>query len=312
VTRRSFCRSLTVLAALLSWTFSAAAEDAGLAAPYLQLGAGVRALGMGAFTGIADDSSAAYWNPAGLALLRQYEFNSEAALMSLGRSNNYLGYTHLLKNNGAVALTWINYSAGSDLEARQGNTLSPDSTFADNENALYLSWGKALNKEWLLGLSLKALFQSLFDQSAFGLGGDLGLLYENSQGWTAGLMLQDVYSYMNWAQSGTNDTLPTNVRLGGSILLLDSKALLVGMDLGFYHLQDFRWGAGVEYLVTPYFALRGGFQNGLPLAGFGFDFPFTGTQSEFDYAVGFDNIDPTGPIHRFALRVRFDKWPGLD
>ncbi|MCC7263930.1 MAG: outer membrane protein transport protein [Candidatus Latescibacteria bacterium] len=37
-------------------------------------GVGVRAMGMGgAFAGVADDFSALYWNPAGLAQLRQYE-----------------------------------------------------------------------------------------------------------------------------------------------------------------------------------------------------------------------------------------------
>lgn len=37
-------------------------------------GVGVRAMGMGgAFTGIADDFSAAFWNPAGLAQIRHYE-----------------------------------------------------------------------------------------------------------------------------------------------------------------------------------------------------------------------------------------------
>jgi hypothetical protein len=36
-------------------------------APYLRVGAGARALGMGsAFTGVANDATAAYWNPAGL------------------------------------------------------------------------------------------------------------------------------------------------------------------------------------------------------------------------------------------------------
>ena len=39
---------------------------------FLKLGGGARALGMGgAFVTIADDATAGYWNPAGLALLKK-------------------------------------------------------------------------------------------------------------------------------------------------------------------------------------------------------------------------------------------------
>ncbi|HOH08005.1 MAG TPA: UPF0164 family protein, partial [bacterium] len=38
------------------------------AAPFLSIGVGARATGMGgAFVGTADDASALYWNPAGIA-----------------------------------------------------------------------------------------------------------------------------------------------------------------------------------------------------------------------------------------------------
>ena len=53
----------------------AGSQDAGDAAAFLKTGQSVRALGMGkAFTAIADDASASYWNPAGLAQLNKKEF----------------------------------------------------------------------------------------------------------------------------------------------------------------------------------------------------------------------------------------------
>ena len=72
------------------WTFKGLAVGGGLAmllcassvaradkytGEFLKLGVGARALGMGgAFAGLADDASAAYWNPAGLAYLKTNQF----------------------------------------------------------------------------------------------------------------------------------------------------------------------------------------------------------------------------------------------
>ncbi len=57
----------------------------GLAGDYLRYGAGARALAMGgAFTGVADDASAEYWNPAALAFLDEYQFQTMYAPLSLG------------------------------------------------------------------------------------------------------------------------------------------------------------------------------------------------------------------------------------
>src|SRR5689334_3253054 len=47
------------------------------AGEFLRIGAGARALGMGsAFVGLADDGTAAYWNPAGLATLPDRQINA--------------------------------------------------------------------------------------------------------------------------------------------------------------------------------------------------------------------------------------------
>ncbi|MDI6752590.1 MAG: hypothetical protein QME07_07080, partial [bacterium] len=51
-----------------------ASEKGEKSAAFLKMGAGARASGMaGAYCAIADDSSACYWNPAGLVQLSQKE-----------------------------------------------------------------------------------------------------------------------------------------------------------------------------------------------------------------------------------------------
>ena len=68
-------------------------EDAALRYSTPGLGVGARALGMGtAYTGVANDFSAVYWNPAGLGQMRLNE-------VSLGLSNLSFGNTSTLLSN---------------------------------------------------------------------------------------------------------------------------------------------------------------------------------------------------------------------
>ncbi len=57
-----------------------------------ELGIGARAIGLGgAFTGIADDYSAIYWNPAGLAQVRRMEMNIGFSHNSFNADADFLG-----------------------------------------------------------------------------------------------------------------------------------------------------------------------------------------------------------------------------
>src|SRR5689334_21034223 len=59
-------------AAALALVLPATAGATRYAGEFLRIGVGARALGMGsAFVGLADDGTASYWNPAGLATLSE-------------------------------------------------------------------------------------------------------------------------------------------------------------------------------------------------------------------------------------------------
>jgi long-subunit fatty acid transport protein len=64
------------------------------------LGVGARAIGMGgAYTGIANDYSALFWNPAGLAQIEHGEFSLGLSHLSYGNKSSYIGTTQSYTNN---------------------------------------------------------------------------------------------------------------------------------------------------------------------------------------------------------------------
>jgi long-subunit fatty acid transport protein len=78
-------------------------EDA-LRLEYGGFGVGARALGMGtAFLPVANDFGATYWNPAGLAQIRKFEFSGGLSHVSLNNDARYLGIT-TGKNGSATDL----------------------------------------------------------------------------------------------------------------------------------------------------------------------------------------------------------------
>ena len=72
-------RTITLVALLV---LASQASSAAETASFLNIGVGARALGMGgAYTALADDANALYWNPAGLSKLEQREFTASHAEM---------------------------------------------------------------------------------------------------------------------------------------------------------------------------------------------------------------------------------------
>ncbi len=64
------------------------------------LGVGARAIGMGgAYTGVANDYSALFWNPAGLAQLENGEFSLGLSHLNYGNTSSYIGASQSYTNN---------------------------------------------------------------------------------------------------------------------------------------------------------------------------------------------------------------------
>ena len=332
--------AIVVLVTLLICTTADSASK--YAGDFLSLGVGARPLGMGgSFAAIADDSTAAYWNPAGLGNLH----HSEIAFMhsSLGELDSYdfVNFIHPIGKSDSIGLSWLR--VGIDdipitslrVASRSiGPTNRPEikGTFSNINNAFLLSYGRRIGInvtskriDLLVGGNAKLIYISaLGNRNALGVGGDASLLWttdpQRPSQFSIGVVAQDFFkTKLYWNnppehpdQAANTDTINPNVKIGVSfgqdIAPLNSRVLLAADTDSLY---AFEMHYGAEYVFADLLSLRIGVQerNGLNTirlmtAGAGFRLTFlTGAAFSIDYA--FLGNDDLGNSNRISLMTRF-------
>lgn len=216
----------------------------------LSIGVGARAMGMGgAYVAVADDSTASYWNPAGLPGIKHIEISavqqgrqdkalavgtnevgSEYFFMSGGISVPRIGSFGLsLMRFGVSGMDQIPYVA-----SLPANEPPPDpiGQFSTQDLAIIGSYGYQIHPAFAMGINLKALLggtQGLQADAASGLQGDesytsygadlglkadLGGLSPSLKGLRLGLNVQDIYNSGATWSTGYVDSVPINAKAG--------------------------------------------------------------------------------------------------
>jgi long-subunit fatty acid transport protein len=289
-----------------------AAESAGQAGAYLKMGVGARALGMGsAFTAVANDSTAAFWNPAGLAKLKKHEASFMHANLTDDRDYNFFNYAHVLnkdgKNNGTLALSHINFGIDGIPETReddQGNPILDAngnvrifSYFEDTETNTFISYGRAINDRFYAGLNLKYLKQKLFTNKADSMGLDFGFMYDCNEKTTLGLSIRDLGESMDWnTNTGTKDDVPVTTTFGVAHQCNDK--LLVSADLNKVEDMKVKLFCGAEYKLQDNVTLRVGSHDSDLTLGASFKLDTW----RFDYSYADETL---GDAHRISASKTF-------
>lgn len=306
----------TLLVAILGLGAAApifASDDgAGQAAAYLKMGVGARALGMGsAFTAVADDSTAAFWNPAGLAKLKKHEASFMHSNLTDDRDYNFFNYAHVLNanngksNNGVLALSHINFGIdgipitnedadGNPITDGNGN-VKIEGYFEDKETNTFLSYGRAVNDKFYAGVNVKYLKHKLYDGKADTMGFDLGFLYDCDEKTSLGLSVRDIGETLDW-NTGTKDDVPVTTTFGVAHQCNDK--LLVAADINKVKDMDCKFFCGVDYKIHENVNLRiGSHDSDLTLgASFKLD------TWRFDYSYADETL---GDAHRISCSKTF-------
>lgn len=348
---RRFTFSLSDYPAILLFYFlfcgtllygSAAYAAEKYAGDFLTLGVGARPLGMGgSFAAIADDSTAAYWNPAGLGRLRHSEVAFMHSSLNDLDSYDFVNYIHPIGGDSSLGLSWLRVGI-DDIPItalpHPANPVSPANrpeqigTFNSSDNAFFLSYGKqvgfnlgAKRLDLFLGGSAKLIYiTALGNTNALGVGGDLGILWttplERSRRLSIGMVAQDFFRTKlywntppeNLGEASNTDTIEPNLKMGlsygQSIKPLNSHLLLT-IDTD--SLYSFEMHYGAEYVFAELLSLRIGVQERkgintirLMTAGAGLRLSFlSGAAFSVDYA--FLNNNELGNSNRISLMTRF-------
>ncbi|MCK4547134.1 MAG: PorV/PorQ family protein [Candidatus Eisenbacteria sp.] len=230
------------LVLLVSVGFASDALGTKYAGEFLAVGVSARAMGMGgAFVAVADDASAAYWNPAGLAFIQTRTVLPEHS-ENFGGVVNYddLAYVHPQTGGehasafGIMVLrlavqdipdtrdlpycdsTWCGGNENGQYDPGERVWFDPSRIHwrTDSEVAVFLSYGRELRPGLAVGGTLKPIRKSFAEYSCFGFGADLGFLMRSENGVSVGISLQDFFgTILSW-DTGTRETITPNAHLG--------------------------------------------------------------------------------------------------
>lgn len=145
-------------------------------AAFEDLSVGARAMGMGgAFTGISDDASGLFYNPAGIVQLKRPEIIGTASYLFPGSADSfygYLGFVYPILKAGYFGASIL--GRGVNIKGRYGDTTFGIS-YAQSFDT-YTSWGITV-KNCAQSDSYSALPPFFKNRFPFGMSADLGLMY---------------------------------------------------------------------------------------------------------------------------------------
>ncbi|MBN1999485.1 PorV/PorQ family protein [candidate division KSB1 bacterium] len=205
---------------------------------FLMISPGARAAGMGeAFVALADDATAVFWNPAGLA----FQQGRELTLMHanwLPQFDSDLfyefgAYRHPVEGIGTFGanITFLNlgkqYITGEDSPEILGE-------FSSYEFALSGTYGTLISENWSVGVGLRYIRSNLSDvgagaekgegkANAFGF--DVATLYKVPMlpQLSFGLNLSNMGPKITYIDAAQADPLPTNLKVGFAYKIVDTK-----------------------------------------------------------------------------------------
>ena len=306
-----------MVAILLSLTLTSQAVTVGM--PFLKLGVGARPVAMGeAFTAVADDANAMFWNPAGMGMMDQFDvslmfmnlygnvtYSSGATVFPLSRRR---------KVNMGAALAYL--SATDTLRDEEGRTQGEFSLY-DVLGSAGVGW--KLNRYVSLGASGKFIASKIHNYHAYSLLGDFGLKVKPTKYLYLGLVLQHLGTPRRFIYD--IELAPTTVR-GGLALFFPFKDshLLFASDLAWPIDDPPTVGVGGELKIylspedgmgSSGLAIRVGYRSGYHLGtwggfsfGLGYEYEFTKvlhlTLDAVYFSYGF-----LGGSERLSLGVNF-------
>jgi len=264
---------------------------------------GERAQAMGnAFVAVANDASAIYWNPAGMAFVKDRQAQiSHTDLYDLGIDFNYIAYAQEFYGIG-----WAHIDAGEDFLMGGGDW---------SQDMYILAGARQMDPQTYIGASIKWIKQKYSPPgsvdytlagTAQGLSGDgfavdVGLLYLVDEVTTVGATVKDLFGELSTTNSErevSDDNLDPDIAIGFSRKSAEDTLYAVQISsIGEESTVHF----GIEKKMQEELVLRAGVDDEVFTAGFGF------LRNEWEINYSYKNKTSLGleQTQRFGAVVHF-------
>ncbi len=302
-----------VIQAVVAMSLMAQSEGEHGTTMNLSWGSGARAMGLGrAYTALANDPSALFWNPAGLENVQQITFTLFHNQIFEGTTYDFFGLVYPTLNYGSVGFGYARLGTGDIPIRTRYNELQGNANYEESE--LYISYAKTLPFHILGGVTFKIRRQqfTLINQTATGMGLDIGFIYRPT---VDHVLLRNTtlgFNYRNFVSPslklGTvTESEPYNLNFGYARYFPIGEG---GGGINFvldYRKNRYVSGSihtGAEYLFRNIGTIRLGFDNGHLAFGGGVKYSFL----EIDYSFGSVADNGAFPAtHRFSVTFHIGK-----
>jgi len=247
---------------------------------FLKINISARAVAMGsAFTGLADDESSLYYNPAGITVYDEQR-------LIIGYHNYFddiqTGFMGFIKNSGKKGnlgffVSYLNY--GDFTKTDQSGDILGD--FSGSDILFGVSYAYRYNYKYSFGISGKLIYEKIEEFSASGLAFDIAGKYSSDrQRFNIGIMIQNL-GFQFSSLGVEKDKLPLIIRSGVSykpkgLPLYISSDLVLPID------NDIYLAFGGEYYNFKPFYIRLGWNS------FGSNFQTLGSKAGWEgISIGF-------------------------
>ncbi len=298
----------------------------------LKIGVGARGVGMGeSYVAVANDASALFWNPAGLAQFDQNQIFFSRTQYLVGIEHDFLGAVYHLSPADALGAS-VSSMHMDDMEiTTETQPFGTGRYFTFGDVTLALTYAKKMTDQFSFGVTARYAEETLDVLKMRALMFDLGALYWTGLGSTRfavvisnfGGDVEPSGSVTMWDGTTTTSfqsfSVPTIFKLGFAFEALETEVQRLTASIQLNHPNDNSEHVrfGFEYGFQEVLFLRGGLKRTIRQPLFGED----GTSDE-NYSFGAGFLAPVGSskvsadysytefyrlgaIHRFTLTVSY-------
>ncbi|HMB71310.1 MAG TPA: PorV/PorQ family protein [bacterium] len=288
-------------------------------AQFLKIGTGARAVGMGeAFVAVADDASAIWWNPAGVARITmngESQVTLNHSTWAADISHEFFGYAFTYAAlPGAFAFSSTVLQMDPIAERTEYSPEGTGRNFDAGSFNLAATWARNLIDRFAFGVTVKYVHEGLADANADGVVVDFGTLYfTDFRTIRIGMAIQSLGPSISFVDDSF--PMPTMFKVGAAMDVLQSDNHNVLAAFQFDHPADNaeRANLGAEYTLKTFepnvsLHLRGGYRinrdEERSTAGFGVRFP-TGSASDMRVDYAWSQMDFLPDSHKISAEITF-------